>query len=120
MRSIILISPNKNEISCLYQQWKDRAENVFMDHEHLNMMLAGERIYILYLEEGASNYEEVELRHVDISEPSFYAISYSDREIMKEFIQQSVFSKGSYMDNDFGRIMLSDEIRGEAILEFIQ
>lgn len=120
MRSIILISPNKNEISCLYQQWKDKAENVFIDHEHLNMMLAGERIYILYLEEGANNYEEEELSHVDISEPSFYLISYSDKGTMKEFIQQSVFSKESYIDNDLGRIILSDEIRGEAILEFIQ
>ena len=42
MRSISLIAPNKNEISCLYQQWKDRAENVFMDHEHGRIILSDE------------------------------------------------------------------------------
>ena len=48
---------------------------------------------------------------MDIEEPSFYSICYSDREIMKFFIQKSVFSQGSYMDNDFGRIILVEEFR---------
>ena len=52
MRSMILISPSKNEIFSLYRQWSDKAKNVFKSANKLNMVLAGERIYIDYLEDG--------------------------------------------------------------------
>lgn len=120
MRSIILISPSKNEILSLYQQWSDKAQNVFKDYDKLNMVLAGERIYIDYLEEGQNDYEEFELNHIDIPEPVFYSISYSDNEIMKEFILKSVFSEGSYIDNDLGKIISLDEMQEDKVLEFIQ
>lgn len=120
MRSIILISPSKNEIMRLYQQWNNKAQNVFKDYDKLNMVLAGERIYIDYLEDGKNDYEESELNQIDILKPVFYSISYSDKEMMKEFIQKSVFSKGSYIDNDFGEIIPLDEIQGDKVLKFIQ
>ncbi len=110
MRSIILISSNENKILSLYQQWSDKAQNVYKDNDKLNMVLSGERIYIDYLEDGRNEYEESELNQIDIPEPAFYSIAYSNKEIMKEFIQKSVFSKGSYIDNDFGEIISLDEI----------
>lgn len=82
MRSMILISPNKNEILSLYRQWSDKAQNVFKDSDKLNMALAGERIYIDYLENGQNEYEESELNQIDIPEPAFYSIAYSDKEII--------------------------------------
>ena len=84
------------------------------------MVLAGERIYINYLDEGQNNYEECELKQIDILDPAFYSISYSDKEVMKEFIQKSVFSEGSYIDNDFGEIISLDEVQREEVLDFIQ
>ncbi len=113
MRSVILISPNKNEILSLYQQWRDKAKNIFRAFDRLNILIDGERIYIDYLEEGDKDYEEDELSQVGKLEPSFYSISYSDTETLKDFIQQNVFGKGSYIDNDFGRIILVDELREE-------
>ena len=65
------------------------------------MMLAGERIFIDYLENGRNEYEESELNQINIPEPAFYSIAYSDKDVMKEFIQKSKFVKGSYIDNDF-------------------
>lgn len=56
-------------------------------------MLAGERIYIDYLENGRNEYEESELNQIDIPEPAFYSIAYSDKDVMKEFIQKSKFVK---------------------------
>lgn len=113
MRSIILISPSKNEILSLYQQWSDKAQHVLKEYDKLNMELAGEGIYIDYCEDGQNEYEESELNQIDIPEPVFYSIAYSDTEIMKEFLQKSVFSKGSYIDNDFGEIVSLDEMQGE-------
>ncbi len=89
MRSMILISPNKNEIF-LYRQWSNKAQNIFKDNDKLNMVLAAERIYIDY--------------------SIAYSITYSDKEIMKEFIQKSVFSKGSYIDNDLEELISLDEM----------
>lgn len=117
MRSVILISPNKNEILCLYQQWRDKAKNIFKAYDRLNMMIDGERIYIDYLAEGDQYYEEGELSVVNILEPSFYSVSYSDTETLKKFIHQSVFGKGSYLDNDFGRIILVDELKEEDFID---
>lgn len=119
MRSIILISSSKTEIESLYHQWRDEARNAFKGDDRLSMVLAGERIYILYLAEGQNNYEESELEQIDIIDPVFYSISYSDKEVMKEFIQKSVFSEGSYIDNDFGEIISLDEVQREAVLKFI-
>lgn len=119
MRSVILISPSKTEIESLYLQWRDEARNVFKGDEKLSMVLTGERIYILYLEEGQNNYEESELEQINILDPVFYSISCSDKEVMKYFTQKSVFSEGSYIDNDFGEIISLDEVQREAVFKFI-
>ena len=58
--------------------------------------------------------------NVDICTPSFYSICYSDKDTMKYFIQNSIFGKGSFMDNDLGKIVRVDELRKEEILYFIQ
>ncbi len=120
MRSIILISPNDKEIAHLYKQWKNEATNMYVDNGKFNMVINGERIYIDYLENGDAEYEADELSNVDIDDPSFYLVCYSDRDTMKYFIQKSVFSKGSFIDNDLGRIVLVDKLRREEILNFIQ
>ena len=120
MRSVILISTNDKEVECLFLQWKDKATNIYVDGEKLSMLIAGERIYIDYCENGYAYYEEDELVNVDIETPSFYSICYSDRETMKYFIQNSIFSEGSFMDNDLGKIMRLKELRKEEILNFIQ
>lgn len=118
MRSVILISPSDNEISHLFKQWEGNAQSVFMDGDKLNMVINEERIYIDYIENGCDDYDD-EINHINIEKPSFYSICYSDREIMKLFIKKSVFSQGSYFDNDFGRIVLVEELRKEEILDFI-
>lgn len=120
MRSVILISPSDKEIAHLYQQWKNEATNILVDYDKLNMVINRERIYIDYFEDPSADYEDDELVNVDIDTPSFYAMSYSDRDIMKYFIQNSVFSEGSFMDNDHGRIVRVDEVRKEEILDFIE
>lgn len=120
MKSIILISPNDREIAHLYEQWKNEATNMYVDNDKLNRVINGERIYIDYLENGDADYEDGELANVDIDALSFYLVCYSDRSIMKYFIQKSVFSKGSLIDNDLGRIVLVDKLRREEILNFIQ
>lgn len=48
MRSIILILPSRNEISCLYEQWRDKAKNIFKTCNRFNMAIDGERIYMNY------------------------------------------------------------------------
>ena len=35
MRSVILISPSDNEISCLFKQWEGNAQDMFMDGDKL-------------------------------------------------------------------------------------
>lgn len=115
-----MISPNDKEIVYLFQQWKDKAANLYVDNDKLSMVIRGERIYIDYLENGSKEYEVDELVGVDISIPFFYSICYSDRDIMKFFIQNSIFSEGSFIDNDLGRIVLINELRKEEILDFIQ
>ena len=120
MRSVILISPSNNEISVLFKQWEGNAQNIFMDGDKLNMVINEERIYIDHIENGRNEYDEEELNHINIGKPSFYSICYSDREIMKFFLRKSVFSQGSYIDNDFGRIVLVEELRNEETLNFIE
>ena len=120
MKSVILISTNDKEVEHLFQQWKNKATNMYVDSEKLSMVINGERIYIDYCEDGDAGYEDDELVNVDIDTPSFYLICYSDRDIMKYFIQNSVFGEGSFMDNDHGRIMRVDDLRKEEILDFIE
>ena len=120
MRSVILISTNDKELQHLFRQWENKATNMYIDSDKLNMVINGERIYIDYCEDGDAEYEDDELVNVDISAPSFYSMFYSDRDTMKYFIQNSIFGEGSFMDNDLGKIMRIDEIRNEEILNFIQ
>jgi len=120
MRSVILISPSDSELTYLFQQWKNKASSIYIDNEKLNMVLSGERIYVDFCKDGEFYYEDDELVDVDISIPSFYSICYSDKDIMKYFIQNSVFSKGSFMDNDLGKIMRIEKLKKEEILNFIQ
>ena len=120
MRSVILISTSDKEVAHLFQQWENKATNIYVDEYKLGMVINGERIYIYYCEDGDADYEDDELINVDICTPSFYLICYSDRDIMKYFIQNSIFGKGSFMDNDLGRIVRVDELRKEEILNFIQ
>ena len=120
MRSVILISPNDKEVAQLFQQWENKATNIYVNNDKLNMVINGERIYIDYCENGDADYESYELINVDIGTPSFYSICYSDRDTMKYFIQNSIFSEGSFMDNDLGKIVRVDELRKEGILNFIQ
>lgn len=120
MRSVILISPNDKEVVNLFQQWENKATNIYLDNDRLNMVINGERIYIDYCENGDADYEEDELIKIDICTPSFYSICYSDKNTMKYFIQNSIFDKGSFMDNDLGKIVRLDELMMEEILNFIQ
>lgn len=120
MRSVILISTNNKEVEHLFRQWENKATNMYVDSDKLNMVINGERIYIDYCEDGDADYEDDELVNVDICTPSFYSICYSDRDTMKYFIQNSIFGEGSFMDNDLGKIMRVDELRKEEILNFIQ
>lgn len=113
MKSVILISSNDKEVANLFQQWKNKATNIYVDSEKLNMVINGERIYIDYCEDGAADYEDDELVNVGISSPSFYLICYSDRDTMKYFIQNSIFGEGSFIDNDLGKIIRIDELRKE-------
>lgn len=113
MRSVILISANDKELEHLFQQWENRATNIYVDSGRLNMVIDGERIYIDYWEDGDTAYEDDELVDVDIDTASFYSICYSDRDTMKYFIQNSIFDKSSFMDNDLGQIMSIDKLRKE-------
>lgn len=120
MRSVILISPSDKEIAHLFQQWKNESTNILVDYDKLNMAINEERIYIDYIKNPSYSYEDEDLINVDIDAPSFYSMCYSDRDIMKYFIQNSVFSEGSFMDNDHGRIVRVEEVRKEEILNFIE
>ena len=120
IRSVILISPNDKEVAHLFQQWQNKATNIYVENDKLNMIINGERIYIDYCENGDAEYEDDELINVDIGTPSFYSICYSDKDTMKYFIQNSTFSNGSFMDNDLVKIVRVDELRKEEILNFIQ
>lgn len=136
MRSVILISPNNKEVESLLQQWagsllrqwKEDGTNTYIDSVSLFMIadsvrlsigIDGERIYIDDCGTEA-DYEDGELADVDIRTPLFYLICYSDRDVMKYFIENSIFGEGSYMDNDHGRIIRVDELRKEEILDFIE
>ena len=120
MKSVILISSSDKEVANLFQQWKNKATNMYVDNYNLSMLIDGKGIYIDYCENGANYYEEGELDHVDIDTPLFYSICYSNSKIMKYFIQNSIFGEGSFMDNDFGTIMRVDELRKQEILDFIE
>ncbi len=120
MRSVILISPNDEEVDFLFRQWKNKATNIYVDSEKLNMVINGERIYIDYCKDGKADYEDDEAVDFDINTLSFYSICYSDRHTMKYFIQNSIFSEGSFVDNDLGKVVKIEELRNEEILNFIQ
>lgn len=113
MRSVILISPNNKEVVNLFQQWENKATNIYLDNDKLNMVINGERIYIDYCENGDADYEEDELINIDIGTPLFYSICYSDKDAMKYFIQNSIFGKGSFIDNDLGKVVRLDELMKE-------
>ena len=120
MRSVILITSNNNEVEKLYQQWKSKATNVYLDNDKLNMVIYGERIYIDYLEDGIVFYEEDELQNINLDELNFYSIRYSSKEIMERFIRESIFNENSFLDNDMGKIIMVDKLKKEDISDFIE
>lgn len=120
MRSVIIISPNEKEIDKLYQQWKEIGNNIYFDSKTFNMKIEGERIYISCFENGKNYYEDNELSEVKIDIPYFYVVDYSDRRVMNRFLLDSIFSKGSFLDNDLGRIVPLDSLQKEGFLNFIQ
>lgn len=120
MKSVILITSNDKELIRIHQYWKDKATNIYFDNQKLNMIIYGERIYIDYLEDEDVCYEKNELSFINISKPIFYLICYSDREIMRRFIQENSFSENSFMDNDMGEIVLVDRLKEGEILKFIE
>ena len=44
MRSVILISTNDKELQHLFRQWENKATNMYIDSDKLNMVINGERI----------------------------------------------------------------------------
>lgn len=120
MRSVILISPNEKEVIKLYQQWKEIGSNIYFDSKTFNLKIEGERIYISCFENDKDYYEDNELSEVKIDKPYFYVVDYSDRDVMNRFLSNSIFSEGSFLDNDLGRIVSIDKLKKEGFLNFIQ
>lgn len=83
------------------------------------MEIRGQSIYVWGAGDSMAGYECGELKHVDILHPYFYIICYSDREIMKYFIEKTKFPEDSYMDNDHESIIPVEEVRKD-ILGFIE
>lgn len=120
MKSVILISPNKNEIFNLFNQWKANTKSIFANSKKLNIRINKERIYIDYIENGLIDYDDDEISQIALENPSFYLICYSDKKTMKFFLQKSEFSQGSYIDNDFGKIVLVKDLQEAEIVNFIE
>ena len=121
VRSVILITASKTAAEDIYLQWKEEGQHIgFEPHQKggdLGMGIKGERIYVW--SDDTIVYEDSELQHVDILHPYFYSILYSDREVMKYFIEKTKFPEDSYMDNDHESIIPVEEVRKD-ILGFIE
>ena len=120
MKSVILISPSENEIKNLYQQWKDLGSNIYFDYSTFDMLLEGEGIYIDCLHNGNIHYDDDELTKIGIDIPYFYGIDYSNKEVMFRFLSESIFAKGSFLDNDLGQIESVTKLQREGLMSFIE
>lgn len=120
MKSVILISPCENEIKNLYQQWKDLGSNIYFNYSTFDMLLEGEGIYIDCLRNGNIHYDDDELTKIGIDIPYFYGIDYSNKEVMFRFLSESIFAKGSFLDNDLGQIESVTKLQREGLMSFIE
>lgn len=124
MRCVILITASKTATEDIYLQWKEEGKHIGFERNQkggdLGMELKGESIYVWGAGDSTGgSYEDGELQHVDILHPYFYIIRYSDREVMKYFIEKTKFPEDSYMDNDDESIIPVEEVRKD-ILGFIE
>lgn len=124
MRSVILITASKTAAEDIYLQWKEEGKHIGFEPnqkgDKLGMEVRGQRIYVWGDGDStAGGYEDGELQYVDVSHPYFYIICYSDREVMKYFIEKTKFPEDSYMDNDHESIIPVEEVRKD-ILGFIE
>ena len=117
MRSVILLTASKTAAEDIYLQWKEEGKHIGFESGDLGMEVRGESIYVW--SDDTIVYEDSELQHVDILHPYFYSILYSDREVMKYFIEKTKFPEDSYMDNDHESIIPVEEVRKD-ILGFIE
>lgn len=120
MKSVILISSCENEIENLYQQWKDLGTNIYFNYTTFDMLLEEEGIYIDYLNNGSIHYDDDELAKIGIAIPYFYGIDYSNKEVMFRFLSESMFTEGSFLDNDLGQIESVNKLRKEGLMSFIE
>lgn len=122
MQGIVLITASKTAAEDIYLQWKEEGQNIGFEPNQkggeLGMGIKGTSIYVWGYGDDAAEYEDGELRHVNISNPYFYNILYSDREVMKYFLEKTKFPEDSYVDNDLGSIIPLEEMRKD-ILGFI-
>lgn len=122
MRSAILITSNSKMLCELYQQWERKSSNISLIEEYnrLSMVVNNESIYVDQLDEKGVGYENNELDVIGIQSPYFYAICYSDRDVMQYFLKNSLFNDDSYFDNDEGDIVPVSKLKNIDILTFIQ
>lgn len=122
MRSAILITSNGKMLCELYKQWKTKSSNISLIQEYnrLSIVVNNESIYVDQLDEEGVGYENSELDIIGIPSPYFYAICYSDREVMQYFLENSFFNNDSYFDNDEGDIVPISKLKNIDILTFIQ
>ena len=118
MKSIILITADKAMSENICRQWKHEGKRVGCESSDFAMELRGESIYVWLEGDCLADYDDGKLQHVNISHPYFYNIRYSEREVMKYFMEKTRFPEDSYMDNGES-ILPIKEIRLD-ILGFIK
>lgn len=123
MQGITLITASRTVAEDIYQQWKEEGQHIGFEPNQkggdLGMEIKGKGIFVWGDGDNAAEYEDGELKHINISNPFFYAICYSDQDVMKYFMEKTKFPKDSYMDNDQGSILPLEEVKKD-ILGFLE
>jgi hypothetical protein len=103
MRSIILITDQKYSLSKLNKVWdKYRITHGFVSNDRVSFDFITGRIYVDYSDDN--EFDEEDLKHIQIPSPKTFAILYSDHVVLKEFLSKSEFKDSYLIDDDCGNI----------------
>lgn len=112
MQSIILITDCDFNFDEIIKHWNGYDVSLTKDQDRIVIELREGRIYIDLYEDWASEYEPNELEQIDIEQPCFYSILYSDILALKRFIRDSLMTnKLFFIDDDRGKIIKIKDLK---------
>ena len=124
MKSVIIISPLKNELSRIQKIWRKNGRSEFVsdiiDDSVSLEFKENQYIIVDYLKNGAIHYNNSQLHNNILQNYSFYTISYSTKNILIYFMFFTNFSSLCYIDNDHGDIIKLDLLSIEFINDFLK